>query len=206
MEKNARNGIFRVIVGFSVLVFVFLTIVFYSLSSTNGDSKKNIPKAKEDGNEEGMHPIDSVKMEWLESGKDQLNEDDATETIHLRNDTVLVDACTALLQSIGMGKTTEGFCEFAYVLTVKVDSSTLYTKTFCVAEPDDVLFVEKGPLTALEYYSSSVGWSQFYIIDFRKMRVVITKRLQESPHLDWQQFVSISAEVDERYVQEIIDL
>lgn len=89
-------------------------------------------------------------------------------------------------------------------LSVSDNEKVVFNKTICTADIRDVLFVEKGYLTIIEHYSSPVGWSQYYIFDLCKRRVVVTKKIEEGTELSWEEFIELDSGVKEKYVDNIL--
>ena len=103
-------------------------------------------------------------------------------------------------------KTDKGVCEVSSDVRLTKDGKKIYQGQICSAELSDVKFIRKGYLTVVEHYSSPVGWSQFYVFDLCKMRLFVTKKLQESPGLNWENFIDVSDEFNAKYIAEVHQL
>lgn len=91
-------------------------------------------------------------------------------------------------------KTDQGVCEVSSNVKLTKGGKEIYQRQICSAELTDVKIVTKGYLTVVEHYSSPVGWSQFYVFDLCKMRLFLTKKIQESPGLPWEKFINVDNE------------
>jgi hypothetical protein len=103
-------------------------------------------------------------------------------------------------------KTPDGVCESLSDLKIMNNGKQVYHEKICSVELDDVKVLERGYLTVVENYSAPVGWSQFYVFDFCKMRLILTKRLQESTGLPWEDFIEMNEQFKAKYVEKIVSL
>jgi hypothetical protein len=101
-------------------------------------------------------------------------------------------------------KTDQGVCEVSGDVKLTRGGKKIYQEQICSAELPDVKIVTKGYLTVVEHYSSPVGWSQFYVFDLCKMRLLLTKKLQESPGLPWEKFIDVSDDFKAKYIEKIV--
>lgn len=103
-------------------------------------------------------------------------------------------------------KTADGICESLSDLKIVNGGKEVYREKICSAHPDDVKVRERGYLTVIENYSAPVGWSQFYVFDFCKMRLILTKKLQESSGLPWENFIEMNEQFKTKYVEKVVPL
>lgn len=126
---------------------------------------------------------------------------DAVEKIEFK-----VDDVTIRLHKYQFVKTGQVICDASSDLKLIKRGKQIYQEKICSAELTDVKVLVRGYLTVVEHYSSPVGWSQFYVFDLCKMRLILTKKLQESPGLPWEQFIDISDEFNAKYIEKIVQL
>lgn len=67
----------------------------------------------------------------------------------------------------------------------------IFEEVICTPEIDDLSIVRSGYLTVVQYYSSPVGWSKYFVFDFCKGRMDETLRLEEMIEIDWDLYLSM---------------
>jgi hypothetical protein len=101
---------------------------------------------------------------------------------------------------------TDGCSENRVALSVMHNGSASFSDIFCVADKEDIRFNVKGYMTVVEYYSSPVGWTIFYVFDLCKKRLIVTKRIDEGQSLKWEDFVELTDATKKKYVDKVKDL
>lgn len=117
-------------------------------------------------------------------------------------DEVKIEDVTLRLLKKQFVETNQGFCEAHSKLTILIGNKEVYKNVLCTVDLDDVKIIERGYLTVIEHYSSPVGWSQFYVIDFCKKRLFVTKKLPESTGLSWKKFINLQEQFKNRYIEQ----
>ncbi len=107
----------------------------------------------------------------------------------VEKDEVKIGSIILQLHKKQLVETDQGFCEVYNELILLRGNKMIYKNSICAAELADVTITERGYPTVVEHYSSPIGWSQFYVFDFCKMRLFITKKIQESSGLPWKKFI-----------------
>ena len=120
----------------------------------------------------------------------------------IEQDEIKIGSVTLQLHKKRFVETNQGFCEAYSELIILNGNKEVYKNAICTVELDDIKFREKGYLTVIEHYSSPVGWSQFYVIDFCKKRLYITKKLQESLGLSWEKFIEPEQKFKDQYIEQ----
>lgn len=122
----------------------------------------------------------------------------------LQKEKLDINGVQILIYKYPMVKTDEELCEIPSDIKLIKGGKQVYYKRICAVELEEVQIRVKGYLTVIEHYSSPVGWSQFYVFDLCKMRLIITKRLAESPGLPWNEFSNPTDEFSKQYVEQTI--
>lgn len=117
-----------------------------------------------------------------------------------------INGVQILLYKYPMMKTEEELCEIPSDIKLIKGGKQVYYNRICSVTMEEVQIRVKGYLTVIEHYSTPVGWSQFYVFDLCKMRLMITKRLEESPGLPWDEFINPTNEFGKQYVERTISL
>ena len=91
-------------------------------------------------------------------------------------------------------------------ITLEKQGKVIYSKSICATSLEDVVFIKKGDLTIVEHYGAPVGWSQYFIFDFCKSRLVLTKRLDEGTILKWENFIDFKNRPEKNLIMEIIKI
>jgi hypothetical protein len=126
---------------------------------------------------------------------------DAVEKTEFR-----IDNVTVQLSKYQFVKEDQVLCEVSNSLKLIMNGKQIFHEKICTAELADVKIITRGYLTVVEHYSSSVGWSQFYVFDFCKMRLLLTNKLQESPGLPWESFIDLRNDFKTQYIEKVIQL
>lgn len=127
----------------------------------------------------------------------------AQETI---TDVAEIDGYSLQLNKQELFEITEGCDLVLNRITLKNEEKTIYEKTICATTLEDIVIINKGYLTIVEYYGAPVGWSQYYIFDFCKQRLILTKRLDEGVKVEWINFINPTVEFSKKYVEKMIVL
>jgi hypothetical protein len=105
-----------------------------------------------------------------------------------------------------LDKITNGCGAFLSKVRVMNGSKIVFNEVICVVEIDDIGFRQKGYLTIIEHYSSPVGWSQFYIFDVCKKRLIRTKKIEEGTELNWSDFINPSPLLSTKFIEKMIQI
>jgi len=121
-------------------------------------------------------------------------------------DTFSVNGYSFILNQKEMQEMIDGCGHILNTLKVQSQGRVLFSENICAVEIGDVRFTIKGYLTVLEYYSSPVGWTKYYIFDLCKKRVIKTRRIDETEkRLVWEDFIELNDSIRKKYVEQIVD-
>jgi hypothetical protein len=92
------------------------------------------------------------------------------------------------------------------VMVASPNKKTVFSNNLCGEDSKDVTFIQKGYMTILEHYSSSVGRFQYYIFDLCKKRMIKTKKIDEGAgKFEWQEFIVMKEEFRKKYVESVVN-
>jgi len=124
----------------------------------------------------------------------------------LPEDVFILEGYKFKIEKKELQKVTDGCGEILNRLTLENGSDLIFSETICTSEIGDIRFHTKGYLTVVERYSSPVGWTEFYIFDICKKRLIKTKRVEEGQtNLGWEQFIELTESTRKKYVSQVID-